>query len=335
MPRRPTNNATQIPRITGARPNDAWAMFVCVKCSAINLVSIGDKLLSEQDAYDNAEWACDQCGFVHSRQSGLPADGVNKRALPFANWSEDYILPGSLSIERFWRAFFRSAVSDKSAYWKQCNTCGRVLPSLSFARHIGWGPLEKQMECKSCKAVINTRLNPLRTKQQLHESAVKRRAAELLLAGENEAVDLDQLFVRFGGKCFKTGVPLDKADRSSWAVDHILPSRWLYPLNPRNAALLSSKVNGAKSDKWPGDFYTNEELIRLAQITGADLSLITQPKPVLNPHIDVNACVQRMLTVRSKTDLSRRVGDIRRLLDGYGLSEQLTETNKRILGYEI
>lgn len=333
MTRRPTNNTTQIPRIAGARANDAWAVYTCIRCGAVNLVAIGATLPSETEAYDIAEWKCDKCGFIHSRQSGLPLEDEQNRPLPFTSWQEDQTLPGTLPVERFWRAFFRSAVADKSGYWKQCNVCGRVLPGSSFARHIGWGPLEKQMECKSCKAVINTHLNPLRTKQQLHESAAKRRAAELLLAGEDEPVNIDELFDRFGGKCFKTGVPLDKNDRKSWAIDHILPSRWLYPLSPRNAALLSTKANGSKSDRWPSDFYNNDELIRLAQLTGADLSLITRKEPQLNPHIDVNACVQRMLKVRSATDLSRRVGDIRKLLDGYGLSEQLTDTNRRILGY--
>ena len=64
--------------------------------------------------------------------------------------------------------------SSVEAYWKQCNTCGRILPGRAFSGHAGWGPLEKQMECRSCKAVINTNLNPKRTKEQLHESSARR-----------------------------------------------------------------------------------------------------------------------------------------------------------------
>lgn len=333
MPRRQVTNRTQIPRIAGARPSDVWASYVCVKCHTFNLVNLGEKVLSEEDAYNNEEWKCKECGFIHSKQSGLPKEGKNGEVLPFASWGEDYNLPGNLYMERFWRAFFRIAVSDKRNYWKQCNTCGRVQPASAFDRHVGWGPLEKQMECRSCKATINTRLNPLRTRQQLHESSSKRRAAELLLEGENQPVNIDELFERFDSKCFKTGVRLNKNDRGSWAIDHILPSRWLYPLSPQNAALLSAPANGAKNDKWPSDFYNNEELIRLAQITGADLSLISKKEPVLNPHIDVNACVTRMLTVRSATDLSRRIGDIKKLLEDYNLIEKLSESNKKLLGY--
>ncbi|WP_291398197.1 hypothetical protein [Acinetobacter sp.] len=252
--------------------------------------------------------------------------------LPFSNWANGQGLPGELYVERFWQAFFRSVVANKEDYWKLCNVCGRILPSSLFARHVGWGPLEKQMECKNCKAAINAHLNPLRTKEQLHEAGAKRRAAELLMAGADQQINIDDLFNRFDGKCFKTGEPLDKSKRSEWAIDHILPSKWLYPLSVKNAALLSTKANGAKSDKWPSEFYNNEELIRLAQITGADLALISAREPVLNTDIDVNACVSRMLTVRSRTDLSRRVGDILKLLEDYNLTDQLTDDNRNILG---
>lgn len=332
MPRRATVNSTGIPRIEGAKANDAWVCYVCIRCHKTNFENLGEKLLSENEAYENANWVCSNCSYVHSSKSGFPMEDLEGNRLPFANWGEGQGLPGELYVERFWQAFFRSAVSHKEDYWKKCNVCGRILPNSYFARHVGWGPLEKQMECKNCKAAINTRLNPLRTHQQLHESSAKRRAAELLMAGQDQQVDIDELFKRFGGKCFKTGIPLDKDVRSSWAVDHTLPSRWLYPLSPQNATLLSTKANSSKSDMWPSSFYNNEELIKLAQLTGADLALISSKTPILNANIDVNACVDRMLKVRSQTDLERRVGDIRKLLDDYKLTNQLTDTNKRLLG---
>lgn len=332
MPRRETINSTQIPRIEGARANDAWVMYVCIKCHQTNYENIGDRLLSEQEAVENASWECSRCGFVHSTKSGLPMEDMEQNPLPFANWGEGQGLPGDSYVDGFWRAFFRSAVANRENYWKRCNVCGRVLPESNFARHVGWGPLEKQMECKSCKGAINALLNPLRTAQQLHESSAKRRAAELLVSGEDERVDIDELFLRFEGKCFKTGVALDKNDRSTWAIDHILPSKWLYPLSTKNAALLSTKANGSKSDLWPSQFYNNQELIRLAQLTGADLGLISSKSPVLNSNIDVDAAVTRLLTVRSETDLSRRVDDIRKLLSDYDLLDRLSEPNKQLLG---
>jgi hypothetical protein len=332
MPRRLTTNSTQIPRIANSHANDAWASYVCIKCHQVNFENAGETILTEQEAYENANWICASCGFVHSSKSGLPSHDIEGNQLPFSNWADGQGLPGDLYVERFWLGFFRSSVANKEDYWKICNVCGRTLPNSHFARHVGWGPLEKQMECKSCKAAINAVLNPLRTSQQLHEAGARRRAADLLLDGVNESVNIDELFIRFGAKCFKTGEPLDKNDRASWAIDHILPSRWLYPLTTSNAALLSSRANGAKSDKWPSDFYNNEELIRLAQITGADLGLISNSTPILNQKVDVNACVDRLLTVRSGTDLTRRVGEIRKLLEDYDLLSQLSEDNKRLLG---
>jgi hypothetical protein len=53
--------------------------------------------------------------------------------------------------------------------------------------------------------VINTKLNPKRTKQQLHESAARRRIADLLVMGVSQSIDLAALFDRFEGRCFKTG----------------------------------------------------------------------------------------------------------------------------------
>lgn len=334
MKRREAINSTQIPRIEGARANDAWIMYVCIKCHQVNHESMGDRLLSEKEAFENASWECSRCGFVHSSKSGFPMEDMEQNQLPFASWGEGQGLPSEIYVERFWSAFFRSAVANKENYWKRCNACGRILPESLFARHTGWGPLEKQMECKSCKGAINALLNPLRTAQQLHESAARRRAAELLMSGQDERVDIDELFVRFDGKCFKTGVALDKNDRRSWSVDHILPSKWLYPLSVKNAALLSTKANGAKSDLWPSDFYNNQELIRLAQLTGANLGLISSKAPVLNSDIDVDASVTRLLSVRSETDLARRVDDIRKLLGDYGLIEQLSDSNKRLLGID-
>ena len=110
-------------------------------------------------------------------------------------------------------------------------------------------------------------LNPRRTKEQLHESAVRRRIADLFLEGENEPVDFQDLFKRFDSRCFKTKEPLDINKRDTWAIDHILPSKYLYPLKKENAALLSRGANENKRDKWPYKFFTNNESIELARIT--------------------------------------------------------------------
>lgn len=333
MARRTTTNRTNIPRIAGVPVHHAFAFYVCVRCLAHNFVSVGTKPLSPTEAYESQSWKCSVCGFAHSRTSPLPTKDHKGRKTPFAKWDPQLTGANSLGAQRFWKAFFTMSTEARDAYWKQCNTCGRILPTRSFSGHAGWGPLEKQMECRSCKAVINTSLNPKRTKEQLHESAARRRTADLLLAGESERLDLKELFKRFGGKCFKTGKSLKYEERGTWAVDHILPSRWLYPLSVRNAALLSKSANENKRDRWPSEFYSNNELKRLAQITGANLALVSSKKPIVNPHIDVNACVTRMLTVRGATDMSRRIDDLKKLLADNNLVSKLSAKNKRMLGY--
>ncbi|MBZ0202405.1 MAG: hypothetical protein K8I03_05250, partial [Ignavibacteria bacterium] len=315
MTRRKTINLTGISRIQGIPYFDAWVGFICLNCKELNNINIGDNLIDPKTAYDNSIWECSKCGYLHSKESDLP----------FELWEEENRLSESITAQRFWEAFFRIATEHSESYWKQCNVCGRVLPFNAFSKHTGWGPLERQMECRSCKGAINAVLNPKRTKQQLHESSVRRRIADLLVEGENDFVDIKGLFKRFESKCFKTGINLDIDKRGTWDIDHILPSKWLYPLNKKNAALLSKNANNTKHNKWPSEFYTNNELIELAKITGADLGLISSKSPLINTHIDVNKCVERFLQVREKSHLPKRIDELKKILSDYELISKLSK----------
>ncbi len=164
MPRRESKNRTNIARVTGIPVHEALVSYVCVKCSALNFVRVGNKLLNPAGAYENQSWTCENCGFIHSKVSPLPLKTKQGKKLPFAFWKSTVTKANSLATQRFWKAFFTTTTEAKDAYWKQCNTCGRKLPARAFSGHKDWGPLEKQMECRSCKAVINTNLNPKRTK---------------------------------------------------------------------------------------------------------------------------------------------------------------------------
>lgn len=323
MARRKAVNTTGIRRVEKVPYHDAWVAYKCVNCKEMNYVRIGQELLSPKEAVENCVWKCEHCGFIHSVESDLP----------FENWDPEYNNSESLTSQRFWEGFFRIATEHPESYWKQCNVCCRILPFLAFSKHSKWGPLERQMECRSCKGAINAVLNPRRTKEQLHESAIKRRIADLFLAEDNETIDQQDLFDRFGHKCFKTRIPLDIKKRSSWAIDHILPSKYLYPLKKENAALLSRSANDNKRDKWPSKFYTNNELIELAKITGADLKLISSKKPVMNYNIDVNKGVERYLQVRERSDLPKRIKEIKKIIQIYGLVDSLSKENKRLLGF--
>lgn len=322
MVRRKTKNITDIPRVKGIPYHDAWCSYTCINCGARNYELIGKELISPKMAFESCNWECDICHFVHCKESNLP----------FAHWPEDAVDSLLTPAQRFWQAFFRSATEKPESYWKQCNTCGRVLPNADFSRHVGWGPLEKQMECRSCKAVINANLNPKRTAEQLRESSMKRRIAELLTKQSDEKLNVVKLFKKFRGKCFKTGKKLDIKKTSTWQIDHTLPAKYFYPLTERNATLLSSEANQNKSDMWPSKFYSNKELVRLAKITGASLELLSNPIPILNSDIDVNLCVERFLDVRDSSDLSKRVSELKTLLEKHELAKHLSSKNKKILG---
>jgi len=126
---------------------------------------------------------------------------------------------------------------------------------------------------------------------------------------------------------------LDINKRETWTIDHILPSKYLYPLKKENAALLSRDANENKRDQWPSKFYTNNELIELARITGANIDLISSKQPVMNRNIDVNKGVERYLHVREKSDLPKRIKEIKKILMVYKLVPNLSEENKTLLGF--
>lgn len=330
MARRSSKNETGIERIAPPHGavHDAWTAYVCLNCRSLNYVYIGDELLTPEEAYNGQSWVCEKCGFVHSKCSDLPSSWDEC-------WLPELLESGELTVERFWRAFFKNATENPQAYWKFCNACGRIQPSNHFSKHAGWGPLEKQMECRACKAAINAVLNPQRTSEQLRESSVRRRVGDLIVSDYKEKLDNLALFERFGGKCFKTGKPLDITKTGTWHVDHILPSKYLYALNPRNAALLSDEANRNKRDRWPSEFYTPQELVELARITGADLQLLSSPEPVQNTSIsseNVNRAVDRYLAVRNSTDLPKRIAEIRKVLQDYNLTALLDERHKAMLG---
>jgi transcription elongation factor Elf1/5-methylcytosine-specific restriction endonuclease McrA len=323
MARRKTKNKTGIKRIEGIHVHDAWVTYTCLKCNTLNYIRIGQELLTSKEAVNSCTWKCKKCGFIHSSETDLL----------FENWKDDLKDAESPTVYRFWDGFFKIAVEKPESYWKQCNVCGRILPFSAFSKHTGWGPLEKQMECRSCKGAINAILNPKRSKEQLHESAVRRRIADLFVEDENEKIDFQYLFKRFDSKCFKTKKQLNINDRKSWEVDHILPSKYLYPLKEENAALLCKEANSNKRDKWPSKFYTNNELIELAKITGANLNIISQKLPIINKNIDVNKGVDRYLQVREQSDLEKRISEIRKILQVYDLVNKLSRKNKKLLGF--
>lgn len=169
-------------------------------------------------------------------------------------------------------------------------------------KHAGFGRLRNvetgevlqleygfQLECRFCKKfTVNAALNWQRTAAQMKEDAARRRGFELLLAElyggayvlryrHDEGRELvDDVWRRFGGRCFKCGTAL--ATPNDMHLDHTRPLALLWPLDGTATALCAS-CNSAKRDRPPIAFYTDEELERLAELTGISLDELRSPHP--------------------------------------------------------
>jgi hypothetical protein len=143
----------------------------------------------------------------------------------------------------------------------------------------------RQGECNLCKWVYNSIKNQTRIADQHREASQKRRLYTELT--NSPRIDIAAIYEKFNNACFKCGRSLgrDRSDGNSQLrgnLDHTLPAKFLWPLTTANATLLCKDHNGNKGESWPGDFYTDEELRRLAPIVGIDYTIL-KGKPYFNP----------------------------------------------------
>jgi 5-methylcytosine-specific restriction endonuclease McrA len=142
-----------------------------------------------------------------------------------------------------------------------------------------------QLECKACKKFyVNAALNPMRNSTQHREDALRRRAIEVLvrkLLDENwiyhsfrqeRDKEFDKhIWERFSKECFKCGK--DIKSPSEMDLDHTMPLAALWPLD-EHATCLCSDCNSKKSDQYPIDFYTDDELQALSEVTGLEMETL-------------------------------------------------------------
>jgi hypothetical protein len=179
---------------------------------------------------------------------------------------------------------------------KKCSYCGRHLPlgpgtagRLSFHKHNA-KLSGHQNECRSCKKWrINDAFNPLRTTDQLNESSVITRERRILL---REAVILQTIkerqgrglksivWDRFGRKCFYCEKPLALKEVQ---LDHTRPLAYLWPID-EHATCLCAEHNNHKKDRFPVDFYTEDQLVKLSDITGMALDELKE-KSICQPEL--------------------------------------------------
>ncbi len=169
---------------------------------------------------------------------------------------------------------------------KKCSYCGRLLPidpsrlgALAFHKHNA-KRTNHQNECRACKKwKINNSFNPLRTVDQLNESSLITRERKLLLRETQIIQEIkertgaglkSQVWKRFGRKCFLCGKLLKLSEVQ---LDHTRPLAYLWPIDV-HATCLCGEDNNLKKDKFPADFYSMDQLIRLSSICGLPLETL-------------------------------------------------------------
>lgn len=196
-----------------------------------------------------------------------------------------------------------------------------------------------QLECKACKKFfVNAPLNPQRNAQQFKEDGLRRRAIEVLV---NKLLDKNlvhfeferrtkkefskHIWENFDGRCFKCNkkLPLDEMH-----LDHTMPLAYLYRLD-ESATCLCGSHNSQKSDNFPSDYYSNDELERLSEITGLSMEVLR--------YKGVNRTVLQLLVdnVEWFYDDFLTEPDYQKVRGGIKTADKINDSLKRVIGGEV
>jgi hypothetical protein len=283
---------------------------------------------------------------------GLVAEKLNSEQLPSIEIEElnkAHLIPETLYLSHRrwndWNNLVQDRVNGERIRVKKCSICQRYLPvnqtvrRSSFHRHAskisGF-----QNECRSCKKWrINDTFNPLRTPDQLHESSVITRERKRLLREPEILQEVkdrtgsglrSQVWERFNRRCFKCDTNVGLRD---FQLDHTMPLAYLWPID-EFATCLCADCNNSKHDQFPVDFYTNEELERLVQITGIDnriLRLKDVNEDQLNRVIQNIVTFSRELEARTFQSIRRCVLECRPTTDLFEILRTSSEEEFRSL----
>ena|GEM_PF-739167 len=193
-----------------------------------------------------------------------------------------------------------------------------------------------QLECKACKKFfVNAPLNPQRNPQQFKEDGLRRRAIEVLVNNlleqnlihfefENRTKKKFSEYIlrKFDCKCFKCGkeLPLDEMH-----LDHTMPLAYLYRLD-ETATCLCGTHNSQKSDHFPVDYYTQDELVKLSKITGLSMGMLT--------YRGINQKVLSLLVENIVWfyDTFLMETDYQKIRDGILTADKINDSLKRVIG---
>lgn len=190
--------------------------------------------------------------------------------------------------------------ADERAHLSFSNHC--VALHRRPCSHSGFGKLQDansdavlqleygyQLECRFCKKFeVNAAHNPRRTAGQMKEDGARRRAMESLLSdlyggspqmmfrhSYNQELS-DYIWEKFDKKCFNCGTPIPTAQEMH--LDHTRPLALLWPLD-KSATCLCGLCNPQKRDRWPSDFYDEDQIKLLADKTGLSVVQLSTPAP--------------------------------------------------------
>jgi hypothetical protein len=241
--------------------------FECLSPACANVLVVSD--LECQGAFSIK---CPTCGFLHFSGGELElfdytlvekASGATLKEGPFSASHDVYV--------------------ESSERVKYCLYCYTMQPLANFDRHSGRPNTERQGECRMCKQLYNELKNSSRLTEQ-HREAQETRRLLTALSGESNIGDLSDLLDRFGHECFNCGRPLEDrpGGTDGYYLDHTLPVSWLWPLD-HGPTVLCRGCNGHKRDRWPSEFYEEDEALRaLSTRTGIAYEVLGG-QPFFNP----------------------------------------------------
>jgi hypothetical protein len=248
-------NFQRAPHIEG-KGDVLYRGFACLNPKCSKFIFVEDREIS-----DDFNIICPECKFEHTAGE--------------ATIVYDYDLRDKRDNSIFESGKFEILHDDyleEAKGYKYCIICSAMKPLELFDRH-GSRETQRQGECNLCKRLYNAIKNQTRLADQHREASQKRRLYTELTNSSH--IDIGKIYEKFSNKCFKCNKELS-ADREKGKkelkgnLDHTLPAKWLWPLTTDNATLLCSGHNAAKAEKWPGDFYTDAELRKLAPLVGID-----------------------------------------------------------------
>lgn len=199
-----------------------------------------------------------------------------------------------------------------------------------------------QLECKACKKFfVNAPLNPQRNPQQFKEDGLRRRAIEVLVNTllKKNLIHFEfehrtkkefsrYIWEKFNKRCFKCGPNSEPIALSDMALDHTMPLAYLYRLD-ETATCLCSSHNSQKSDHFPIDYYSEEELSRLSKITG--LSLNQLHKKEVNQEV-LNLLIKNIVWFYDEFLMKPEYQKVR---DGIRTADKINDSLKRIISGQV